>query len=141
MRTGAEIGVALTTFGVLFMFLGVILFFDGALLALGNVRLSLALLPVHPLNMHELTAAFPFRTYAHHRAPEDLLLFRAKAENTRDSLFSRRNTAGVLEVAIHRSVDRNLWVLEPIWVRFPEPVRYRGPLADIENPGPVTSSR
>jgi len=36
----AEIGVALTTFGALFMLLGVMLFFDGALLALGNVRLS-----------------------------------------------------------------------------------------------------
>jgi len=35
----AEIGVALTTFGALFMLLGVMLFFDGALLALGNVRL------------------------------------------------------------------------------------------------------
>ena len=34
-----EIGVALTTFGGLFMLLGVMLFFDGALLALGNVRL------------------------------------------------------------------------------------------------------
>jgi hypothetical protein len=33
-----EIGVALTTFGGLFMLLGVMLFFDGALLALGNVR-------------------------------------------------------------------------------------------------------
>jgi hypothetical protein len=33
-----EIGVALTTFGALFMLLGVMLFFDGALLALGNVR-------------------------------------------------------------------------------------------------------
>ena len=34
----AEIGVALTTFGGLFMLLGIMLFFDGALLALGNVR-------------------------------------------------------------------------------------------------------
>lgn len=33
----SEIGVALTTFGGLFMLLGVMLFFDGALLALGNV--------------------------------------------------------------------------------------------------------
>lgn len=33
-----EIGVALTSFGGLFMLLGVMLFFDGALLALGNVR-------------------------------------------------------------------------------------------------------
>jgi hypothetical protein len=32
-----EIGVALTSFGALFMVLGVIMFFDGALLALGNV--------------------------------------------------------------------------------------------------------
>ncbi|KAH6914195.1 vesicle transport protein [Coprinopsis sp. MPI-PUGE-AT-0042] len=32
-----KIGVALTTFGGLFMMLGVMLFFDGALLALGNI--------------------------------------------------------------------------------------------------------
>lgn len=34
-----EIGVALTTFGGLFMLLGVMMFFDGALLALGNVSM------------------------------------------------------------------------------------------------------
>ena len=36
-RVRLEIGVALTSFGGLFMLLGVILFFDGSLLALGNV--------------------------------------------------------------------------------------------------------
>jgi len=39
--SSTEIGVALTTFGALFMLLGVMLFFDGALLALGNVCLFL----------------------------------------------------------------------------------------------------
>ncbi|EAU91323.2 golgi transporter [Coprinopsis cinerea okayama7 len=37
VESQAEIGVALTTFGGLFMLLGVMLFFDGALLALGNI--------------------------------------------------------------------------------------------------------
>jgi hypothetical protein len=37
LTDGQKIGVALTSFGALFMFLGVMLFFDGALLALGNI--------------------------------------------------------------------------------------------------------
>jgi hypothetical protein len=32
-----EIGVGLTSFGGIFMFLGVVMFFDGGLLALGNI--------------------------------------------------------------------------------------------------------
>ncbi|PIL34247.1 hypothetical protein GSI_03958 [Ganoderma sinense ZZ0214-1] len=37
LTDGQKIGVALTSFGGLFMLLGIILFFDGALLALGNI--------------------------------------------------------------------------------------------------------
>ncbi|KAH9938929.1 Got1-domain-containing protein [Amylocystis lapponica] len=37
LSDGQKIGVALTSFGALFMILGVVLFFDASLLALGNI--------------------------------------------------------------------------------------------------------
>lgn len=43
----AEIGVGLTAFGLLFTVLGVLFFFDRGLLAMGNVRLSIAQLYFH----------------------------------------------------------------------------------------------
>ena len=36
-----EIGIGVTGFGLLFLFLGMMLFFDRGLLAIGNVSLSL----------------------------------------------------------------------------------------------------
>jgi len=53
-----EIGVALTTFGALFMLLGVMLFFDGALLALGNVRTQTVSCS-RLLNAHSRFSSFP----------------------------------------------------------------------------------
>jgi len=90
-----EIGVALTTFGALFMLLGVMLFFDGALLALGNVRLSSS----SPLSIHLIYGVFcfppldfiHFRTHVDHRPSKDILFLRTETENTRDRVLPRRN--------------------------------------------------
>jgi hypothetical protein len=53
--TNTEIGVGLTGFGVLFLFMGVMFFFDSALLALGNVRSLLAF--IHPHGTDRSSAA------------------------------------------------------------------------------------
>ena len=60
----------------------------------------------------------PVGHYPHHRTTEDVLLLRPETEASRDPLFHWRHPARVLQVAFHRSHCRDLWVLEPLWVRL-----------------------
>lgn len=122
-----EIGVALTTFGGLFMLLGVMLFFDGALLALGNVRLH-KLFFFHcrvsnPTNLSpsllytQLLDPLYFGFDVDHRPSEDVLLLCQKTKDSRDSMFLWWNSPRLYQVAIHWNDRGDVWVFESFWVR------------------------
>ena len=119
-----EIGVGLTSFGALFMMLGIMLFFDGALLALGNVRTffspplpSLAPYSYRPSLATPRLDPLPRRPFPHHRPAKDVLLFRAQEQATRDSLFPRRDTPCLSQMASYRCVGRDVRVSQSFWVR------------------------
>ena len=115
----AEIGVALTSFGGLFMLLGVMLFFDGALLALGNVSNRVYVSAPRPgmFTRSLLVDTLPRRANTHHWSAQNVLLLRAEAEAPRDSMLHRRDSNGVPEVAVHWDDCGDDWVLESLWVR------------------------
>lgn len=118
--TSAEIGVALTTFGALFMLLGVMMFFDGSLLALGNVRARLISPCCYRSSVHGCsTAAVLVGHNAHHRSPKDILLLCTKTKTARLDLLLRWNPACILQVAILWGDCRNDWFLEPLRVCAP----------------------
>lgn len=133
-----EIGVALTTFGGLFMLLGVMLFFDGALLALGNVRLvpQQTIPPTLPECQTQLTiharmnaradllipCAYNFTDPLHfgfdvdHWASEDFLLFRQKTEDPRDDMFLGRHPSRLSQVAVYWNDCGDIWISESLRV-------------------------
>ena len=117
----AEIGVALTSFGGLFMLLGVMLFFDGALLALGNVSLrdhgSVPRTDMHMLTRLVSPDPLPRRPHSHHWPAQNILLLRAETEAQGHGMLYRRDPAGVPEVAVHRDDCGDHWILEPLRVR------------------------
>lgn len=116
LRILTEIGVALTSFGALFMLLGVILFFDGSLLALGNVSL---VIDTDHLNAYNSAADLvSVGNHPHHWPSKDVLFLCAEAEITRDSLLPGWHPARILQMAILRCYRRDVWVLEPLWVRY-----------------------
>lgn len=110
-----EIGVALTTFGAIFMLLGVMLFFDGALLALGNVRnhAPSLLLASHSASSDSVSVW----SDTDYRASKDLLLLCSQAKTTRLTMLLRWNSFGLLQMAVYRCRCRNIRFLEFVWVR------------------------
>ena len=119
----AEIGVALTSFGGLFMLLGVMLFFDGALLALGNVSLwdhgSVPRTDMHMLTRLVSPDPLPRRPHSHHWPAQNILLLRAETKAAGDDLLHRRHPPRVPQVALRRRHRRDVWLPEPLRVRAP----------------------
>lgn len=112
----SEIGVALTTFGGLFMLLGVMLFFDGALLALGNVRPNSSQLTTQtskPLILFsKFTDPLHFGFDADHWSPKDILLFCQETEDSWDGVFPGRNPPRFYEMAVYWNARGDLWIFE-----------------------------
>ena len=100
--------------------LGVLLFFDSALLALGNVRLTLLQLQPQSYDLTEPHLHFIdsvlVRPDTHHRHAKDVLLLRSETENSRDAVFPRRHLARIPQMAVCWVRRGDIWVLKLVWV-------------------------
>ena len=65
-----------------------------------------------------LAALVPLGFDSHYRPAEDVLLLRTKAENAGHDMFHWGYLVGLPQVAIRWSHSRDVWVLEPLWVRL-----------------------
>ena len=93
----SEIGVALTSFGGLFMLLGVMLFFDGALLALGNVSLESTAL-ASPFTSS--TGSVSGWIMSYHWTSKGVLFLCTKEQDTRQLVFPWRYPACFPQMAV-----------------------------------------
>lgn len=87
----------------------------------GSCALTLAPLYVCTAHGHARAGradSVPGRAHADHRAAEDVLLLRAETEVAGYTVLYWGNSARVLQVAVCWRHPRNVWVLEPLRVRF-----------------------